>query len=540
MAAGRGIGPDAVASYLAPALGQLPDPARLIGMDAAVERLVAAITTGQTVGVFGDYDVDGVTSTTLLCEVLEGLGGSVVATVPDRLVEGYGLSRAGVDRLAAAGAKLIVTVDCGVTAHDEVAYAASVGLEVVVIDHHTAPVSLPEAVAVINPHRADCQSGATHLCAVGVTFNLCLALRRQLRDAGYFDGEHKEPDLREVMDLVALGTVADVVPLIQDNRVLINFGLKVIKRRQRPGMAALLDVAGVQPERLSASTLGFQIGPRINAAGRLGDAMKAVELFRTHDPKRAARLAGELDDENQSRRDLERRILEEASEQVVSTPEIASARVIVVGDPSWHPGVVGIVASRLVDRFGRPAVVIGDDGRGSGRSIPKFQLFDALCAVREHLLGFGGHAHAAGVRIDMATLPAFRAALVAYAEAHLALEDLGRVISYDGTLRPGEVTPELVHTLAKAAPYGRANPEPLFLLRDVQLRGVRELRGGHLKGVMQERPRIEVICFGAGERMETFLGRIDLLATPEINTWRGQETLQLRVRDFRATEKEAA
>jgi single-stranded-DNA-specific exonuclease len=527
---------EAAASYLAPKLSSLPDPSRLQGIDEAVDRVRRALHKGEKIGIFGDYDVDGVTSTTVLWDFLEAAGGEVCATLPDRLTEGYGLSRAGVDRLADAGAGLIVTVDCGVTAHEEVAYCAERGIDVVVIDHHTVPVELPRAVAVINPHRGDDDAGAEHLCAVGVTFNLCLALRRRLRDEGWFSDARPEPDLRHALDLVALGTVADVVPLVDDNRVFVTWGLKTIARRGRLGMRALLEVAAVDARRATASTLGFQVGPRINAAGRLGDAMKAVRLFRSPHEQEARSLAEGLDRENVSRRDLERRIVEEAIAEVDGSAEHREARVLVVGREEWHPGVVGIVASRLVERYGKPAVVVGEAGRGSGRSVPKYHLFDGLRAVEDTLDGFGGHAHAAGVRVTEGGLQRFRDALCAQAAEVLRPEDLERLQLYDGDLDVDAVDLQLCETLARAAPFGRANPEPVFRVPDVSPRGLRELKGGHFKANVHPRRNVEAILFGQGERMGEFVGGLDVLGVPEINEWRGDRTVQLRLRDFRKAE----
>lgn len=536
---GRGVDDVALAdAWLSPRLQSLPDPLLLAGMAEAVERLVAAVERGETIGVFGDYDVDGVTSTTLLWEFLEALGAKVVATLPDRLVEGYGLSRTGVDRLAGSGATLIVTVDCGVTAHEEVDYARDRGLDVIVIDHHTVPVTLPRAVSVINPHRDDCHRGSEMLCAVGVTFNLCVAVRRHLRERGAFSATRPEPDLKSALDLVALGTVADVVPLLGENRVLVAAGLAAVRQGQRVGMRALLDVAGTRTSAIDAGTLGFQLGPRVNAAGRLGDAMQAVQLLRSQDPAEARRLAARLDSENAARRELERRIVADAIRQVEASALLRAAPVVVVGDEAWHPGVVGIVASRLVERFGRPAVVVGEGGRGSGRSVERFHLHEALCAVSKGeggggLEGFGGHAHAAGVRVRAGALDRFRDALMAEATAGLGSEEPHRVHSHDGPLTLDEVDFQLCRALQRAAPCGRKNPEPTFLFRDVAPVGMRELAGGHLKATLESRRHVEMIAFGAAERAAQLGRTVDVLATPEINEFRGALTLQLRVKDLR-------
>ena len=532
---GRDISaPDAAERYLRPRLSHLPDPGRLKGIDAAVDRLRFALEHHEVIGIFGDYDVDGVTSTTLLWEFLESIGAKVLATLPDRLIEGYGLSKAGVDRLADGGAKLIVTVDCGVTARDEVAYAAEKGIDVIVIDHHTVPVDLPAAVALINPHRPDDDAGAEHLCAVGVTFQLCAALRRTLREAGAFSATAPEPDLRRSLDLVALGTVADVVPLIDDNRAMVMFGLARIACSERVGMAALLAVAGIEPHKIKASSLGFQLGPRINAAGRLGDAFKAVRLLRATSKDEADRLANMLDQENLSRRELERTIVDEAIHEIENSEEHQAARILVVGNEAWHPGVVGIVASRLSDRFGKPAVVVGEGGKGSGRSGgTRFHLHEGLCAVADTLAGFGGHAHAAGVTVRPGGLEAFRDALCSHAEDVLRIEDLGRVMVHDGPLAIDEVTEGLADQLQRAAPFGRRNPEPTFIVPNVHPTNIRELNGGHLKAIVDPRRRVEVIYFGGSERKADFDQEVDLVCVPEINEWRGARHVQLRVRDFR-------
>lgn len=535
---GRGVDEEESARrFLDPRLQDLPDPGRLAGIDAAVERLLAALKRQETIGIFGDYDVDGVTSTTLLWDFLEQLGVRVVATLPDRLREGYGLSRAGVDRLRDAGATLIVTVDCGVTAHEEVSYCTELGIDVVVIDHHTVPVTLPAAVSVINPHREDCTTGAEHLCAVGVTFNLCLALRRVLRERGHFSATRPEPDLRHGLDLVALGTIADVVPLVSDNRVFVRYGMRAIAARRRLGMGALLDVAGVPSERVTASTLGFQLGPRVNAAGRLGDAMKAVELLRSGHAGLAASLAQGLDQENLSRRDLEKRIVDEAIRHIDASELHRRARVLVVGNEGWHPGVVGIVASRLVERYGKPCVVVGEGGRGSGRSIPRYHLYDGLASSSHTLDGFGGHAHAAGVRVPPGGLDRFRDALLEHAESALKEDELERLHLYDGDIDVTSLDEDMCVSLATAAPFGRKNPEPVFLVRGVRPRGLRELKGGHFKANVHPTGVIEAILFGAPERMAAFQdGPIDVLGVPEVNEWQGRRTVQLRLRDFRPAE----
>lgn len=532
--AGRGVTLDQAKSYLSPKLEDLIDPNLLKGVPKATHRLVEAIANGETIGIFGDYDVDGVTSTTLLSEFLEQLGVSVIATIPDRLKEGYGLSKAGVDRLRAQGASIIVTVDCGITAHEEVDYAAACGLDVIVVDHHTVPVELPKACAVINPHRPDCPQRAHHLCAVGVVFNLCIALRKELREQGFF-ASTKEPNLAQLLDLVAIGTVADVVPLVQDNRIFVQHGLNAIMKSRRPGIKALLDVAEIEPKKVTAGTLGFHIGPRINAAGRLEDAMQAVQLLREREYFKAKEIARLLNDINSSRRELEQLALVEAIQQIDNSFEHQAAKVLVVANPKWHPGVVGIVASRLVDKYGKPAIVIGQNGKGSGRSIFKFHLHDALVAIKDTLVGFGGHGHAVGVQVDLSNLDEFRRALVAHADKLLTADDMFRVVEYDGEISVHDICDELVELLVQAAPFGRSNPEPVFRLNQVRVENIRELKGGHIKAQVAGRPSVSLIAFGMLEKRPLLEGTIDILATPEWNEWQGVKSLQLRVKDIAAS-----
>lgn len=529
---GRGIkSPEKAKNYLESALSQLPDPDALAGMSEACKRLGKALVEGEKIGVFGDYDVDGVTSSVILSEFLESLGAKVAVTLPNRLTEGYGLSLAGLERLEKAGVRLIVTVDCGVTAHEEIDLAIAKNIDVIVIDHHTVPVTLPNAVAVINPHRLDCRRAAQHLCAAGVVFNLCMALRKYLREAGFFK-TRPEPNLLQLLDLVALGTVADVVPLIEDNRIFVQKGLELIKKGLRPGIQALLEAAKIEPQKATAGTLGFHLGPRINAAGRLENAMSAVELLKSRDYAPAFLMAEQLDASNQERRELEKQITQEALLEISNSKEHQDAFVNIVARETWHPGVVGIVASRLVEKTGKPSIVIGQNGKGSGRSISAFHLHEALCAVEKTLLGFGGHAHAVGVHVDLEEINLFRDALRGYAAQKLTPEDLVSQIYYDGEIALEDLTENLVDKIALAAPFGRSNPEPVFCLRGVQIGEFKELKGGHLKGqILNATKSIEFIAFGMAEQQALFSQSVDLLVTPEINDWAGRRTLQLRVKD---------
>ncbi|MBN4077322.1 single-stranded-DNA-specific exonuclease RecJ [Sulfobacillus acidophilus] len=516
--------------FLSPSLADLPDPSGFKDMDKACKRIYNALLDKQVIGIFGDYDVDGVTSVCILQEFLTSLGAKVAIVIPNRLKDGYGLNKNGIDELYAKNAKIVVSVDCGITNHEEIDYAASLGLEVIVVDHHTVPVNFPKACAVINPHRDDCTRGAEHMCAAGVVFNLCIALRRYLRTQNYFT-QIAEPNLKNLLDLVALGTVADVMPLINDNRIFVQKGLEIVKQAPRPGMRALLRVANVDAKKISSGTLGFHIGPRINAAGRLNSAMDAVELFSTKEFSRALQKAEFLDEQNQARREIEKQILQEAKEQIESFENHRSTKAYVVANESWHPGVVGIVASRLVDIYGKPTIVIGKGGKGSGRSIPAFHLHNALMAVSKELIGFGGHAHAVGVLANLNNISSFRHALANYAENTLTDSSLIKNIFYDSEIAIEEVTKSLIESIKKAAPFGRGNPEAVFRINNIQAANVRVLRGGHLKGNIADKLGLSFIAFGMENKESLFKKPLDMLFVPEINEYNGYQSLQLRVRD---------
>jgi single-stranded-DNA-specific exonuclease len=532
--AARGLSDPILASrFLSPRLEDLPDPFTMKGMEGAVARIVRAVEEGQRIACYGDYDVDGVTSTVLLSGFLGAAGGVVTTYIPHRLVEGYGLNGAAVERLADEGVNLIVTLDCGITSVAEVAGAARRGVDVVVVDHHTVPVDLPAASAILNPHQTGCAYPSKHLAAVGVTFNLAMALRKRLRERGRFGTARPEPNLREMLDLVALGTIADVVPLVEVNRVLVRFGLAELGRARRPGVRALLRVAGVATGQVSASQVGFRLAPRVNAAGRLDDAGRGVRLLSTADPAAADALAEELDRENRARQEIERLMLEEALADAAERVA-AGARGLVLSRPGWHPGVVGIVASRVVERFHRPAVLVGvldGVGKGSGRSIAAFHLHDALAACAGHLTRFGGHRHAAGVTIAPGAIPAFREAFEAHAASVLGDDDLVARTRIDAWIDPLELDDRAATDLERLAPFGAGNPEPVFGVR-VRPSRARQVgaAGVHLKLVLADR---DAIAFQMGDRLALCSGPVEAAVSLGFDDWDGMRRLQLRVRDLR-------
>jgi single-stranded-DNA-specific exonuclease len=521
-------------AFLAARLEDLPDPSSMKGMPAAVERLVRAVEVGERIACYGDYDVDGVTSTALLAGFLRAAGADVVTYVPHRLVEGYGLNVGAVERLAADGVRLLVTLDCGITAASEVRAAAALGVDAVVVDHHTVPVELPAAAAILNPHQAGCAYPSKDLAAVGVAFALLMALRRALRERGRFGPSRPEPNLKDALDLVALGTVADVVPLVGANRILVRWGLEALARSRRPGLRALKKVAGIaEGTPVTAGQVGFRLGPRINAAGRLDDAGRGVRLLLTADAAEAEALAAELDRENQARQEIERRILVEAIDDAGARVR-AGARGLVLARDGWHAGVVGIVASRVAERFHRPAVLVamaGEEGKGSGRSVEGFHLYDALAACAPHLARFGGHRHAAGVTVERARLEAFREAFEGHARERLAEDDLVPRCRIDGWVAEGDVTERAAEDLARLGPFGAGHPEPVFALRGAAARArTVGAEGAHLKLALG---RLDAIGFGMGDRLAACAGSLDAAFTIGFDEWDGARRLQLKLRDVR-------
>jgi len=535
--------------FLEPRFEHLPNPFELKGIEVAVSRLQRALAQGERVCVYGDYDVDGVTSTALLVSVLRKLGGNVEFYVPHRLVEGYGLNVRALEKLAARGTRLVVSADCGVTAVAEIDAAAKLGLDVVVIDHHTASQDLPRALAILNPHQPGCTFPGRELAAVGVAFHLLLALRKRLREAGWF-ATRPEPNLREVLDLVALGTIADVVPLTGPNRVLVHFGLKELARGARVGVLALKSVAQLAGE-VTAGDVGFKLGPRINAAGRLDDASVGVRLLLSEDLREARALAEQLDRANAERQDLQVRIASEAIAHAEKLGPPEARRTLVVSSSGWHVGVVGIVAARLVERFHRPALVIAEEGgvaKGSGRSVEGFHLYDALARCAHHLTKFGGHKHAAGVTLDTGRISDFAEALEAEGREALDPAQLSARLRIDVELHPRDVRMELAAQLRRLAPFGAGNPEPVFFCRDLAAHEVRLLpdkKGtgpGHLKLRLGEAgPRVseedsialEAIGFNLGGTVLAVGTRLDAAFQLTVDSWNGSERLQLKVKDLK-------
>lgn len=539
--AGRGFRTvDAAHDFLDDGLARLPDPFRMKGMPAAVERIARAIAKGEKITLWGDYDVDGVSSTALLSLFLRELGATVATFIPHRLGEGYGLNPQGIERIAKDGTRVLVTLDCGITSHAEVALGGARGLDVIVVDHHAVPETMPPALAVLNPLQPGCDYPTRHLCAAGVTFNLCMGLRKTLREQGAFAGK-KEPNLKSFLDLVALATVADVVPLTGANRILVRHGLSELTRGARPGVQALKEVAGLAGAEITAGHVGFRLGPRINAAGRLDDASVGLRCLTAPSVEEAMPLARALDSANQERQQIERAILESALVQAGECVERGAKGLVLYSD-DWHPGVVGIVASRVVERFCRPTVMVGVHeglGRGSARSIEGFHLYDALKECSGHLRKFGGHKHAAGLSIAPGDLPAFRQSFEAIAAQRLTDLDLIPRCRVDALVSPGELDEAATSALQTLAPFGAGNPTPVLAARRLVaqprvLASKKEGEPGHLKLRLEAAPQLDVIGFRLADRLPLTEGPVDLAFQLELDEWQGRSRVSLKLKDLRA------
>ena len=540
--AARGIGLDEASLFLEPTLRAfLPDPSLLKDMDAACKRLAAAVMQGETIAIFGDYDVDGATSAALLTRYFAAVGARARVYIPDRVKEGYGPNAPALLRLKHEGASVVVTVDCGTGAHEALAQARAIGLDVIVADHHAAEANLPPAFAVVNPNRLDDASGQGHLAAVGVAFLMLVGLNRGLRAAGWFK-TRIEPDLMQWLDLVALGTVCDVVPLVGLNRALVTQGLKVMAGRANAGLAALADVAGMDapPEAYHA---GFVLGPRVNAGGRIGAPDLGARILSTDDASEAAELARKLDALNRERQAIEARVLEDAIARIEAEGGV-HALAFAAGE-GWHPGVVGIVAARLKERYNVPACVVAladARGTGSGRSIAGVDLGAAVIAARQAglLLKGGGHAMAAGFTLARDQIAAVRAFLEERIAARVREAAIVPTLSFDGTLRPDGATVELAQALARIGPFGSGNSEPRFALPAARIGFAAPAGDAHVRVTIAPdgpgRP-LKAIAFRC---LETDLGRallnaqggaLHLAGRIRIDTWGGTPVAQFMIDD---------
>jgi single-stranded-DNA-specific exonuclease len=543
--ASRGVTEADGESYLSPTLrGLFPDPSGFADMDRAAEILIDAIVRDRPCAVFADYDVDGATSAALLVRYFRSLGRELPIYVPDRLVEGYGPSPVAFQRLKDQGAELVVTVDCGAAAHDALEAAARIGLEVVVIDHHLMRGSPPPAAALVNPNRPDCTSGQGVLAAAGVTFVLLAALNRRARAVGLFEGRD-EPDLRKWLDLAAMGAICDVTQLVGFNRALASQGLKVMSAWENPGLKALLEVAGGKGPA-TAFHAGFMLGPRINAGGRVGRSDLGARLLSTDDPVLARELAQELDALNLTRKQVEQDTLEEAVRWIEQRSNLdPDAPALVVAGQGWHPGVVGIVASRLRERYRKPTVVIGLDeaanvGKGSGRSQPGVNLGAAVQAAFDEglLLAGGGHAMAAGLTIRPDVIPEFRAFLAERLAVESAAAFAADALDIDALISPTGADRALWTEFQRLTPFGPGNPEPIFAMASVRIERPMAVKGGHVRCVLVDSngAKLRAVSWRSGDtelgrRLLAGDGALHVSGRLKPDDWSGREGVEFEIED---------
>jgi single-stranded-DNA-specific exonuclease len=537
----RGLGDlDQARRFLTPAIQDLHDPFAMADMTPAVDRILAAIARKERIAVHGDYDVDGVTSTVILRRVLEVMGADVVHFIPERLRDGYGLQPASVERLRAEGAHLVISVDCGIRGMEAAQRARDVGLDLIITDHHEPDVALPRAFAVVNPKRHDCSYPDKNLAGVGVALKLVQALCARTNRLNL---------LPAFLKMAAIGTLADVVPLVGENRIIAKLGLDLLSRGpHRVGLRALLDVCGLTGRQIGGYQIGFVVAPRINAAGRMSSSDIAARLLLANDESmgdEARGLAEALDNENTRRQQEEAEIVAQAKKIVETDIDVGSRTVLVVAGDGWHRGVIGIVASKLVDAFHRPAIVLSIDGdvaHGSCRSIPSFDLLGGLEASAEVLLTFGGHKQAAGVRLEAARIKEFRARINAHADACLGPDDLRPRLWIDGPLRFRAITGQVSSELANLAPFGAGNPSPVFTSGSVEVvDGPRIVKDRHLKMALRQDGKVmRGMAWRAAEReawINEHRGALDVAFSLEQETWNGESYVSLSMADFREAQE---
>jgi single-stranded-DNA-specific exonuclease len=544
--------PEEAEVFLSPKLSDLHSPFLMKDMEKTVKRISKAIKSQEEIVLYGDYDVDGVTGVSILLLFLRDAGARVSFFIPDRVEEGYGLHTEALKRIKEEGAKLIITVDCGTSDVEQVKFAKQQGMEVIITDHHEVPGVLPPAYAVLNPRRGDCGFPFDKLAGVGVVFNLLMALRRTLKDKGFWEGRSM-PNLREYLDLVALGTIADVVPLIGENRILVKYGLKELTQGSRIGIKALKEVCGLSDAVITSHLVAFRLAPRINAPGRLSRARRSVALLTTDDHQEAQEIALTLEQENTQRQQIENRILKEACALIEADPKFREKKSIVLTSPEWHPGVVGICASRLLDRYYKPSVLIACDdkkgiGKGSARSSESFHLYEGLKECEHLLTNYGGHHSAAGLTIELDKLEDFKALFDAVVSENISGEEDISFLEIDAEVSLNEVSEQLVNEIAKLEPFGLCNPEPIFSSLSLDSYSSNVVGNGHLKLKIKKGSVLyDAIGFSLAEQFHPCLqsstssspdgtGKIKIAFIPQFNTWQGITSIQLKITDIKCVD----
>lgn len=529
---------DTARRFLTPSLHDLHNPFLMKDMKEGVARMIRAIRGKEKIAIYGDYDADGITALSILYRFLHAIHERVMYYIPDRVDEGYSLNRKAIDRLKAQDISLIVTVDCGVSDREEIEYARTQGIETIVLDHHEVPTALPAAAAVINPNRSDCPFPFKHLAGVGIVFNFLIALRGGLRNIGFWS-DRTYPNLRVYLDLVALGTIGDLSPLVDENRIFARIGLELLNEDRRVGLRALRETAGLGNTVIDSGAASFALIPRINAAGRVGTPDDAVRLLLTEDPAEAQRIASRLDACNRERQRLEKTIFDEIMTRIHSMGDAKDKGALVLASPEWHPGVIGIVASRVVDRFYRPTILISlkdGIGKGSGRSIAEFNLYEGLKLCDPLLLSYGGHRYAAGISVKESDIEKLSEVLGDIVKEGLVVQELIQETSIDALCSLNRITHDLVSQFDRLAPFGTRNPEPILCTRNVQVSYPTVVGNRHLKmRVYGDGVSCSSIWFNRGDYAQNVEGvRLDIAFTPQINYWNGSSNIQLKVRDIAA------
>ena len=521
--------------YIHPSLNDLHSPFLMQDMKKGVTRMMQAIYAGEEIVIYGDYDADGITSVVILFKFIRELTAHVSYYIPDRVDEGYGLKIPVVDQFKRRNVKLIVTVDCGISDVEQIAYARSIGIDTIVLDHHEIADELPDAVACINPNRSDCAFPFKHLAGVGIAFNFLIALRGSLRKEGFWENG-QFPNLKEYLDIVALGTIGDIAPLVGENRIFAKIGLELVTEGKRPGIKALKEVSGIDGQLIDSFKASFCLIPRINAAGRIASALDAVHLLLSENMDEARQLAEKLDSHNRRRQTMEKDILNEILGQIAANPEQEKKNALIFASEKWHPGVVGIVASRLVDLFSRPTFVISlknGVGKGSGRSVSDFNIHKGLQQCASLLLSYGGHYRAAGISIKEDDIDEFTFMLNDIIRNSVqSLEMVSRTV-IDAECRLQDINLDLIHQMSLLAPFGCENPEPILCARNIKVSAPVVVGNNHLKmRLTSNGASCNAIWFGMGKYLAAVNdAKLDIVFSPQINYWNGSSDIQLKMKD---------
>ena len=530
------LNPNLARPFFTPNLDMLHNPYLMQDMDKAVERVLTNINSGKPIMVFGDYDVDGTTGAASLYLAFQKFGADVTYYIPDREKEGYGLSYHGIEVAKDIGIDLIITCDCGINAFVQVDFANEQNIDIIITDHHTTDTELPKAHAILNPKREDCEYPFKGLCGGGVAFKLITAIGNELNIP--------LTDYEEIIPLITLGTAADVVPIKDENRVIVHHGLNILENLEKPGLKTLLELAGLKGH-ISVGQLVFSIAPRINAAGRIGDANRAVELLVTDDQDKARSLAKELDNENKRRQIIQQAVVDEALLKVNAEADLKNENALVLANAGWHPGVVGIVASKIKEEFNRPTIIIAlenGSGKGSARSVAGFDLYEALTACKAHLDDYGGHPMAAGLTLSNKKLEDFKKAFINFANERLTEENLQATLTLDSEIALQDITPRFMEFLDKLSPYGPGNMRPKFAIRNAEIAGAPKVigkTGEHIRfKIRQGLKSYPAVGFGLSNKYEMLItGQpIDIACVVETNEWQGNTSIQLNVRDIKRAE----